>query len=240
MRVHLAASVVSALSVLCISCSGQSPWSKSNAPPPRGPAPAAIWPAPDFSLEDPDGNKVNRSQYAGKIVVLEWVNPDCDFTQRLAKAGTVKALAEKYRAKGVVWLAIDSNTAMTRQDNQNWVQKNGLPYPVLDDHRGRAARLFGVKYTPEFVIIDANEFIAYQGALDDNPACDAAVPSVNYVQQALDDLLAGRRVALPQVASYGSEVRYTTDYTPVASYPPLGQPSPKTATTLQPSAKPGK
>ena len=38
--------------------------------------------APPFALRDQDGKVVRLADFAGKIVVLEWVNPDCPFVKR--------------------------------------------------------------------------------------------------------------------------------------------------------------
>src|SRR5437762_7102796 len=61
-------------------------------------------PAPAFSLQDTSGKTVNLSDYSGKIVVLEWVNPDCPFVQRHYNLKTMTSLADKY--KDVVWLGV--------------------------------------------------------------------------------------------------------------------------------------
>src|SRR5262245_19444557 len=37
--------------------------------------------APDFTLTDTEGKQVKLSSFKGKIVVLEWFNPDCPFVK---------------------------------------------------------------------------------------------------------------------------------------------------------------
>ena len=37
--------------------------------------------APAFTLANYDGNNVSLSNYAGKIVVLEWLNYECPFSR---------------------------------------------------------------------------------------------------------------------------------------------------------------
>jgi len=64
--------------------------------------------APAFSLPDADGKMHNLADYKGKIVVLEWTNPDCPFVVRHYKAKTMTNLADKYKGKDVVWLAVNS------------------------------------------------------------------------------------------------------------------------------------
>ncbi|RMG56448.1 MAG: thioredoxin family protein [Acidobacteria bacterium] len=165
-------------------------------------------PAPTFTLEDQNGRPVSLSDFTGKIVVLEWVNPDCPFVQRHYRAGTMKRLAEKYQSKGVVWLAINSTYYMGKEDNRRWIEKYKLPYPILDDHTGRVGRLYGAKTTPHMFIIDTSGKLVYQGGIDDDPRGAKNGGALNYVERALDELLAGKPVSISQSKPYGCSVKY--------------------------------
>src|SRR5687768_17531836 len=46
--------------------------------------PVELTTAPDFTLKDTEGKSHTLSQYtkAGKVVVLEWFNPDCPFVKK--------------------------------------------------------------------------------------------------------------------------------------------------------------
>ncbi|MCH7997187.1 MAG: redoxin domain-containing protein [Chloroflexi bacterium] len=69
--------------------------------------------APEFTLKDQDGKKVSLSDLKGKVVVLEWFNPDCPFVKRHhVTKSTMVDLANKYAGKGVVWLAVNSTHYM--------------------------------------------------------------------------------------------------------------------------------
>lgn len=170
-------------------------------------------PAPTFTLEDQNGRPVSLSDFTGKIVVLEWVNPDCPFVQRHYRAGTMKRLAEKYQSKGVVWLAINSTHYMGKEDNRRWIEKYKLPYPILDDHTGRVGRLYGAKTTPHMFIIDTSGKLVYQGGIDDDPRGAKNGGALNYVERALDELLAGKPVSIPQSKPYGCSVKYAEEST---------------------------
>ncbi len=165
-------------------------------------------PAPTFTLEDQNGRPVSLSDFAGKIVVLEWVNPDCPFVQRHYRAGTMKRLAEKYQSKGVVWLAINSTHYMDKEDNRRWIEKYKLPYPILDDHAGRVGRLYGAKTTPHMFIIDTSGKLVYRGGIDDDPRGTKNGGALNYVERALDELLTGKPVSISQSKPYGCSVKY--------------------------------
>src|SRR5439155_12784012 len=94
-------------------------------------------PAPVFTLEDQTGKKVSLSDFSGKVMVLEWINPDCPFVQRHYRAKTMAKLAEKYKDKGVVWLAVNTTYYMNKESNTKWISENHLSYPILDDHIGQ-------------------------------------------------------------------------------------------------------
>lgn len=163
--------------------------------------------APAFTLEDVEGKKVNLSDFADKIVVLEWANPGCPIWLRVHKAGTFKALAEKYKDKGVVWLAINSTRTSNREKNRKFAETEKVPYPILDDHAGTVGRAYGAKTTPHMFVIDKHSRLAYEGAIDDDPAGRKEKP-LNYVDQALTELLAGKAVSVPKTKPYGCSVKY--------------------------------
>ena len=196
-----------------VSCAAGSDVSLASAPgPAAAPAataaagPAALGAsAPAFALEDQTGKKVSLSDYAGKVVVLEWINPDCPFVQRHAKAGTMRALSDKYKGQ-VVWLGVNSTSYMGRDNNAKWVADHGLAYPVLDDHAGEVGRLYGAKTTPHMYVIDTSGKLVYEGAIDDDPGGSGA--SKNYVDAALTEVLAGKPVSVGQTKSYGCSVKY--------------------------------
>ena len=91
----------------------------------------------DFVLMDQDGREVRLADYSGKIVVLEWTNPECPFVQRHVRLGTMKTLAGKYADRGVVWLAINTTHTFNQAKNKTFHTQQQLPYPVLDDHTGQ-------------------------------------------------------------------------------------------------------
>ena len=163
--------------------------------------------APDFTLLDQDGKPVRLADYAGKIVVLEWINPDCPYSRGHAERGTMKQLAETYAPKGVVWLEINSTHTCDLAGNKAWHEKHKLPFAVLDDHAGEVGHAYDAKTTPDIRIIARDGAVAYRGAVDDDPQARAEKPT-NYVAKALDELLAGKEVSTPLTQPYGCTVKY--------------------------------
>jgi peroxiredoxin len=163
--------------------------------------------APNFTLTDTAGSEVSLSDFAGQIVVLEWVNPDCPFVQRHYKAGTMKNLATTYNGQGVVWLTINSTNYMDAAANAAFKTANGLPYPILIDQSGEVGHLYGAATTPHMYVIDGNGTLVYVGAIDDDPRGSSDDPT-NYVAAALDEVLAGEAVATAETKPYGCSVKY--------------------------------
>jgi peroxiredoxin len=165
--------------------------------------------APSFSLQDENGKTVSLTDYSGKIVVLEWTNPECPFVKRHYAAKTMTTLANEYKSKDVIWLAINSTGDSDNAGNKAWITENGLGYPILNDSAGEVGHAYGAKSTPDMFIINKDGKLVYSGAIDNDPAGTmAASARINYVKVALDEVLAGSAVSTPETKSYGCAVHY--------------------------------
>jgi hypothetical protein len=143
--------------------------------------------------------------------VLEWLNFECPFVQHhYDKAKTMVGLANKYKDKGVVWLAINSTSHTKPADNKAFASGKKLPYPLLDDRSGKVGRAYGARTTPHMFVINAAGAIAYEGAIDNSPLgkTPAGQKPVNYVDKALAELVAGKEVSTPRTKPYGCSVKY--------------------------------
>lgn len=164
-------------------------------------------PAPAFTLEDHNGNKVSLADLKGKIVVLEWWNEGCPVCVRHAQAGSIKNLVTRYGDKGVVVLGINSTASCTNASNKKAYEQFKLNYVLLNDASGQVGRAYDAKTTPHMYIIDKEGVLVYNGAIDDDPGGNKA-EKVNYVAKALDELLAGKAVSTPETRPYGCSVKY--------------------------------
>lgn len=163
--------------------------------------------APEFTLTDHAGKSHKLSDHSGKIVVLEWINPECPFVVRHYKTGTMKQLAEKYAGQEVVWLAINTTSHAKPEEMKAWADKHGFSYPVLMDNSGEVGKKYGAQTTPHMYIIHKDGTLVYQGGIDNDPSGDKA-DKTNYVSKALDELLAGKEVSQAQSKPYGCSVKY--------------------------------
>ena len=167
-------------------------------------------PAPAFTLQDQDGKTVNLADYKGKIVVLEWFNPGCPYVQRHYKqdVNTMNNLYDKWSAKDVVWLSINTTKGNTSGSNKQSADKWNIKHPVLSDADTSVAKAYGAKTTPHMFIIDKQGNLAYAGGIDNDREGDKTGDKVNYVDKALSELTAGQTVTEAETESYGCGVKY--------------------------------
>jgi len=171
--------------------------------------------APDFTLTDLDGNKHTLSDYTndGKIVVLEWFSPSCPFVRKHYRSdtGTMTKIQADHANDNVVWLRINSgygqhptaDLKLNRETAKDW----NITTPILMDTTGKVGKSYNAKRTPDMYIITADQTLAYKGGIDNRS--DAAAPGdVNYVANALTELLAGEAVTKSETKSYGCGIKY--------------------------------
>ena len=163
--------------------------------------------AADFELKDQAGKVVRLSDYAGKIVVLEWVNYDCPFVLPHYEKGDMEAMAAKYKDKNVVWIAINSTHYADAAQNLKFAQKYMVTYPILDDHDGTVGRLYGATNTPHIFIIKDGK-VLYNGAFDNAHGGTIPQDYKAYVDDALTAILQGKEVDAYFVKPVGCTVKY--------------------------------
>jgi peroxiredoxin len=172
--------------------------------------------APDFSLTDTQGRTHRLSEYRGKVVVLEWYNPDCPFVGKHYRSGNMQRLQKEYTAKGVVWLTVDSSAPGEQgnypADTLNQISNKfgAARTALLLDPDGKVGHLYDAKTTPDMYIIDSKGSLVYRGAIDDKSNTNEAdiKTATNYVKQALDAVLASKPVPVSATRPYGCTVKY--------------------------------
>ncbi len=164
--------------------------------------------APDFTLQDQNGKPVSLHDFAGKIVVLEWTNPNCPFVQRHYREKTMQTLASQFESKNVDWLAINSTDSATNDSNKQWAEAQNISYPILNDSEGTVGKEYHATNTPDMYIVGTDGTLLYEGAIDNDRSGDKTTGKINYVHQALDEILSGKPVSAPQTKPYGCSVKY--------------------------------
>jgi peroxiredoxin len=172
-------------------------------------------PAPDFTGTDINGKTVKLSDYKGKIVVIESYNSDCPFCNNQYKTGAMQDLQKDLEAKGVVWLLVNSvnpknfSHRTDEQAKQEMADKKIVANAWIDDSAGTIGHLYGMETTPHMFVIAKDGTLVYDGAIDNQPdPFHNPLTADNYVRDAVNDLLAGKPIAVSQTKPYGCSVKY--------------------------------
>jgi alkyl hydroperoxide reductase subunit AhpC len=169
-----------------------------------------------LAMKTAAGTDITLADYKGKIVVLEWYNPDCPFVKKHYSVGNMQNLQKEFTDKGVVWLAVNSSApgkqgALTASEaNERMAQSKGAATAVVLDPSGTVGKAFGAKTTPHMFIVDKHGVVVFQGAIDDNDSARSSTieGAKNFVRIALEELLAGKSVTTAQTEPYGCSVKY--------------------------------
>lgn len=175
--------------------------------------------APSFQLMNQNGENIKLDSFKGKKVILEWTNHDCPFVQRHYETSNMQNLQEKYTEEGVIWLSIISSA----EGKQGYVSpdeaieltnsRSAKPSHVLFDTSGEVGKMYKAKTTPHMYIIDENQKLQYQGAIDNMGRTGALFntdlsKAKNYVVAAMNDLASGLSVQESKTRPYGCSIKY--------------------------------
>jgi hypothetical protein len=172
--------------------------------------------APDFSLTDSNGKPHALADYKGKIVVLEWNNPDCPFVRKHYGSGNMQKQQAAATAAGAVWLTINSGARGKQGDLDGaganaYVAKVGAKQTAyLLDADGKVGHLYGAKTTPHIYVIDKDGVLRYMGGIDSIASTDVddLAKATQYVPQVLAELAAGKALSVTTSQPYGCSVKY--------------------------------
>jgi hypothetical protein len=139
---------------------------------------------------------------AGKTTVVIFISTQCpvsnDYSQRM------KALYGDYSSRAN-FVFINSNATEPAAEVEQHAKANAYPFAVWKDPNNVAADLFGAQATPETYVIDQSGVIEYHGSIDD--ARNPARVTRNPLRDALDSVLAGKQVTVPETKAFGCSIK---------------------------------
>lgn len=173
-------------------------------------------PAPAFSVVDADGKTRTLAEFAGKPVVLEWVNEGCPYVKK-HYSGNMQGLQASMTREGAVWLTVCSSAPgqqghwASGDQAKGWMSgMGGKPTAILLDPTGAMGKAYGAKTTPHMYLIDKTGTLVYQGGIDDKATSkvEDIAGAKNFVVAAWNDVKAGRPVQVAFAKPYGCAVKY--------------------------------
>ncbi|MBI3288391.1 MAG: thioredoxin family protein, partial [Elusimicrobia bacterium] len=158
--------------------------------------------APSFNLIGVDGKPHSLDSIKGaKATIVVFSCNHCPYV--VMTEDRLAAVFNDYRSKGVGMAAVNSNDSVKYPDDsfeamKARAQEKGFPFPYLHDATQEVAKAYGATHTPHLFVFDGNLELAYTGCVDDdNNYKFRKTPTIHYLRDALDDLVAGRPVRTP-------------------------------------------
>ena len=151
--------------------------------------------ATDFKLKSVDGKNYSMSDYKdAKGFIVVFTCNTCPFAVKYQDR--INDLAKKYKSKGYILLAINSNDPEVQPDDtfakmQAKAKDKGFAFPYLVDEGGKIYPQYGATKTPHVFLLDKNLVVKYIGAIDDNPDDENDVKK-HYLEDAIASLESGK------------------------------------------------
>jgi peroxiredoxin len=172
--------------------------------------------AEDFNLKNIDGNMLSMSnkKYANaKGFIIVFTCNHCPFSKKYEDR--IIDLAKKYEPLGFPLIAINPNDPVREPEDsfENMVKlakEKKYPFPYLWDESQGTAKAYGAQKTPHVYVLKKEgdtRIVAYIGAIDDN-SLKAKDAKVKYVENAVDEILAGKAVSNPLTKAVGCTVKW--------------------------------
>ena len=156
-----------------------------------------------------DGKQHSLDELKDKdVVVLFFTCNSCDYA--VDYEDRIIATAKKYAGDKTRVAFVGVNVNRIEEDSlpkmKEKAEKKGFPFVYLFDETQKIAKDYDAITTPEFFVLDQERKIVYMGALDDNT--NAKQAKVNYVEQAIQATLDGKKLETTETIPIGCLVRY--------------------------------
>jgi peroxiredoxin len=176
-------------------------------------------PAPELDLPGVDGKTYRLGDFAdSKLLVVIFTCNHCPTAQ--AYEERIMQLHADYGDRGVALVAVSPNDPLavrldelgysdlgdSLEDMKLHAKRRGFTFPYLyDGETQRVSTAFGALATPHVFIFDQQRRLRYNGRIDDS---EIETPKSHDARNALDDLLAGRPVAVTKTRVFGCSTKW--------------------------------
>lgn len=158
-------------------------------------------PAPDFELEDLQGEKHALSDELGSILVLNFWSAECTHSKRADEV--VEDFVQEWGSEVSFW-CIASNENEDDELLKNAAGNNKIERLLIDRHHA-VADAYGAVTTPHIFVIDGSGMVRYAGAFDDVNFLQKT-PTRNYLQEAVGAIQKGLDPEPSEVSPFGCTI----------------------------------
>ena len=167
--------------------------------------------APDFSLLATDGKLYRLADFNdADILVIFFTCNHCPYV--IGSDEVTRQTANRFADHGVRFVAINANSENTYQEDDfdhmvTRMEEHNFPWLYLRDASQQVALRYGALRTPHFYVFDKGRNLVYTGRGVDSPR-DTSKMSVNDLENALAELVAGQAVTTPLTNPVGCNVKW--------------------------------
>ena len=168
-------------------------------------------PNTDYLLNDISGNQITLDEIKGEngTLIIFSCNT-CPWVIRWEDRYV--EIANSYLKKGIGMIAINSNVARFNGDDSLYKMKKHAKekkynFPYAQDPKAKLAYAFGATKTPHVYLFNDKDNLVYRGAIDDN-ARDADAVEEPFLSNAIDQLLAGRKIKKTTSKAIGCSIKF--------------------------------
>ncbi len=166
---------------------------------------------PPFSLPATDGQTYSLDSFRDdRFLVVFFLANHCPYVS--SWEDRIVAIGKEFASRGVGFVGISPNDAAkypqdAPEEMRKRAEEKGYPFPYLHDETQAVGRAFGATRTPEVFVFDEERHLVYHGAVDSD--WEESSGMENYLRLALDRLLTGQSVFLPETPPVGCKIQYT-------------------------------
>ena len=166
--------------------------------------------APEFNLISTSKEKVSISSFDSKFLVIFFTCNHCPYVT--GSDEVTRQTANKFKDKDVSFVAINSNSANTYQEDsfENMVlrmEEYNFPWVYLHDVDQEIALKYGALKTPHFYVFNEQRELIYTGRGVDSPL-DANKIKINNLELVLDELTSNTLISIPITNPIGCSVKW--------------------------------
>ena len=166
--------------------------------------------APEFNLISTCNENVSISSFDSKFLVIFFTCNHCPYVT--GSDEVTRQTANKFRDKDVSFIAINSNSANTYQEDsfENMVlrmEEYNFPWVYLHDADQEIALKYGALKTPHFYVFNEQRELVYTGRGVDSPL-DANKIKINNLELVLDELTSNTLISIPITNPIGCSVKW--------------------------------
>ncbi len=168
-------------------------------------------PAIPFNLPATDGKNYGLGDFShSPFLVIFFTCNHCPYV--IGSDEVTRQTALKYEGKGVSFVAINSNSKNTYQEDDfphmvERMEAFKFPWKYLYDESQEVALAYGALRTPHFYVFNQDRRLVYTGRAVDSPR-DTSKMTVNDLDRALDELTNEREVSVMVTNPIGCNVKW--------------------------------